>query len=212
MPHLTKALVNGATAPARGQAFLRDDVITGFALRVLESGAKSFVWEGRLKGRMRRLTIGRYPDLPVAVARQKALEIRAAIGRGEDPSEARHAEHKQPTFGDLAVAYLQRHSRPHKAPLSVRDDEHYLAKLIPQGWQKRRLSDISRTDVERLHAALGGERGHYAANHAIRLLRHMFNLSRDWEMSKGDNPAARITLFKEPRRERYLTPQGIGEG
>jgi integrase len=209
MPHLTKALVNGATAPARGQAFLRDDVITGFALRVLESGAKSFVWEGRLKGRMRRLTIGRYPDLPVAVARQKALEIRAAIGRGEDPSEARHAEHKQPTFGDLAVAYLQRHSRPHKAPLSVRDDEHYLAKLIPQGWQKRRLSDISRTDVERLHAALGGERGHYAANHAIRLLRHMFNLSRDWEMSKGDNPAARITLFKEPRRERYLTPEEL---
>jgi integrase len=209
MPHLTKALVNGATAPANGQAFLRDDVITGFALRIIESGAKSFVWEGRIRGRMRRLTIGRYPDLPVAVARQKALEIRAAIGRGEDPADARQAEHKQPTFGDLAVEYLERHSRPHKAPLSVRDDEHYLAKLIPQGWQRRRLSDISRTDVERLHTALGRERGPYAANHAIRLLRHMFNLSRDWGMSKGDNPAARITLFKEPRRERYLTPEEL---
>jgi len=209
MPHLTKALVNGATAPTRGQAFLRDDVITGFALRVIESGAKSFVWEGRIKGRMRRLTIGRYPDLPVAVARQKALEIRAAIGRGEDPADARRAEHKQPTFGGLAVEYLEHHSRPHKAPLSVRDDEHYLAKLIPQGWQQRRLSDISRTDVERLHSALGRERGPYAANHAVRLLRHMFNLSRDWGMLKGDNPAARITLFKEPRRERYLTPEEL---
>ena len=46
MPHLTKALVSGAKAPANGQAFLRDEVITGFALRVIESGAKSFVWDG----------------------------------------------------------------------------------------------------------------------------------------------------------------------
>jgi hypothetical protein len=56
---------------------------------VIATGAKSFVWEGRIKGRSRRITIGRYPDLPVAVARQRALEIRAA---GENPAEARQAE------------------------------------------------------------------------------------------------------------------------
>jgi len=209
MPHLTKSVVEADKAPASGQTFLRDDAIQGFALRVIATGAKSFVWEGRIKGRSRRITIGRYPDLPVALARQRALEIRAAVGRGEDPAEARQVERKQLTFSDLAAAYLERHSRRHKAPLSVRDDEHYLAHLMPAGWQKRRLSDLSRTDVERLHAALGRDRGPYAANHAMRLLRHMFNLARDWEVLKGDNPAARIKLFKEQRRERFLTPEEL---
>jgi hypothetical protein len=83
LPHLTKAVVEAAKPPTAGQAFVRDDSIKGFALRVIATGAKSFTWEGRTNGRMRRITIGRYPDQPVALARQKALEIRAAIGRAK---------------------------------------------------------------------------------------------------------------------------------
>jgi hypothetical protein len=71
MPHLTKVVVEAAKQPAAGQAFVRDDAIKGFALRMIATGAKSFTWEGRTNGRMRRITIGRYPDLPVAVAPTK---------------------------------------------------------------------------------------------------------------------------------------------
>jgi integrase len=209
MPHLTKAVVEAAKQPAAGQAFVRDDAIKGFALRMIATGAKSFTWEGRTNGRMRRITIGRYPDLPVAVARQKALEIRAAIGRGEDPAEARQAERRQATFGALAEAYMERHARPHKRPRSILQDEYNLAHYVPAGWKARRLSDVTRGDIDRLHATVGREHGSYSANHTIRLLRHMFNLARDWGMLKGDNPVARIKLFKEQRRERFLTPEEL---
>jgi integrase len=37
----------------------------------------------------------------------------------------------------------------------------------------------------------------------------MFNVARDWKMLRNDNPAARIKLFKEQRRERYLTPEEL---
>jgi integrase len=37
----------------------------------------------------------------------------------------------------------------------------------------------------------------------------MFNLARDWKMLTNDSPAARIRLFKEERRERYLTPEEL---
>ena len=107
MPHLTKAVVEAAIAPNAGQAFLRDDAIRGFALRLIATGAKSFVFEGRIKGRMRRFMIGRYPDLTVAMARQKAIEIRAAVGRGEDPAEARVIERHELSFGELAERYLR---------------------------------------------------------------------------------------------------------
>jgi hypothetical protein len=79
--HLTKAVVE-AKAPTSGQRFVRDDAIKGFALRVIASGAKSFIWEGRVNGRVRRITIGQFPDMPVAVARDRAMGIRAAIAQG----------------------------------------------------------------------------------------------------------------------------------
>ncbi|MBV8357076.1 MAG: tyrosine-type recombinase/integrase [Deltaproteobacteria bacterium] len=209
MPHLTKTVVEAAAAPKAGQTFIRDDEIKGFALRMIAAGGKSFVFEGRIKGRMRRVTIGRYPDVTVATARQKALEIRAAIGRGDDPAEARILQKHESTFGALAERYLRDYALPYKKPRSVADDKYYLAHYIPSGWQTRRLSDITRTDIEQLHSRVERDHGKYPANHAVRLLRHMFNLARDWKMLRNDNPAARIKLFKEQRRERYLTPEEL---
>jgi integrase len=209
MPHLTKAIVEAAIAPKGGQTFLRDDAIRGFALRLIATGAKSFVFEGRIKGRMRRFTIGRYPDLTVAMARQKALEIRAAVGRGEDPAEARVIERRELSFGELAERYLCDYAVPHKKPRSVADDKYYLTNCIPSVWLTRRLSDIERAEIEQLHSRIARDHGKYAANHALRLLRHMFNLARDWKMLMNDNPAARIKLFKEERRERYLKPEEL---
>ena len=73
MAHLTKATVEAAKAPASGQTFIRDDALKGFALRVIPSGTKTFLWEGRIKRRVRRITIGRFPDLSVALARAEAM-------------------------------------------------------------------------------------------------------------------------------------------
>jgi len=85
MAHLSRTVVEAVEALHSGQIFLRDDAIKGFALRVLAAGGKSFIWEGWVLSRMRRITVGRYPDLPVLLARQKALEIGATVGLGGDP-------------------------------------------------------------------------------------------------------------------------------
>ncbi|MGO9266211.1 MAG: tyrosine-type recombinase/integrase [Candidatus Binataceae bacterium] len=209
MPKITKNLVERASSPPRGQGFIRDDGIEGFALRLTAGGAKSFVWEGRIKGRTRRVTIGQFPDLSVAIARIRAQKIRSAVAEGYDPSEEGRAERAQPTFADLVEAYFERHANKHKRESSVRADEWYLAKYVPSSWRSRRLSDIGRNDVEKLHAAIGEAHGPYGANHTVRLLRCMLNLARDWKLLKGDNPAARIKLFKEERRERYLSPDEL---
>jgi integrase len=37
----------------------------------------------------------------------------------------------------------------------------------------------------------------------------MLNLARDWGLFKEENPAARIRLFKERRRERFLSPEEL---
>jgi hypothetical protein len=111
---ITKSLVEHAPAPQTGQKFIRDDELKGFALRVTASGAKSFVWEGRVRGRTRRFTLGPYPALTVVAARHEPLTAKAAVTDGGDPSAERKSDHRELTFAALAARYLTDHAKPHK--------------------------------------------------------------------------------------------------
>jgi integrase len=206
---LTKDAIERAERPEAGrrERFIRDDVVRGLGVRITMSGAKSFIFEARIQGRPRRLTLGCWPDVTVILARQRALEIRTAIARGEDPAAEAEAARKEATFADLAAVYMERHARPSKR--SAWQDENTLRRYIPVGWNSRRLSDITRADLARLHAKVGEEHGHYAANRTLALLRTMFNLARVWELFKSENPAQGIKQFREQRRERYLSPDEL---
>ena len=219
MANITKLLVENARPRREGQLFVRDDQLTGFALRVTCNGVKSFVWEGRIKGRMRRITLGQFPALSVLDARKAALETKTAIVHGADPSKERADQRAEATFGELANTYLERHARQRK--VSWREDEALLNNHVPLSWRSRRLSEISRQDVIHLRDAVSRKtdprkKGNakaggipYAANHLIRLLRAMFNLARDWGMISADNPATRIKLFPERKRDRFLSPDEL---
>jgi integrase len=206
---LTKEAIDRAIPPSAGQKerFIRDEVVRGLGVRVTAGGAKSFIFEARIKGRPRRVTIGRWPDVTVAFARQRALEIRTAIAHGEDPAADAEAARKESTFADLATVYMERHARPNKR--SAWQDENTLRRYVPDGWNNRRLSDITRADVARLHARIGEEHGHYAANRTLALLRTMFNLARVWELFKSENPVLGIKQYREQKRERYLSPNEL---
>src|SRR5215831_12441475 len=211
MAHLTKSLVEKTLPPKRGQLFLRDDEITGFALRVTSNGAKSFVWEGRINGRMCRDTLGRFPDLSVVEARAKAFEYKAKIARSENPVGQRDAEraalHAEKSLSQLVDEYLNLHAKPHKR--SWREDERMTRRYLPSSWSSRRLSDFSRHEMVRLHQTIGHEHGHYAANRLVALLRTMFNRAKHWGRLKEENPVRGIKLFHEEKRERFLTAEEI---
>jgi integrase len=203
MAHLTKQIVETAKAPADGQRFIRDDQIKGLALRITANGVKSFVWEGRIKGRMRRITLGQFPAITVVLARDKALEMKAAISRGGDPALERQQEREEPTFGNLTVRYLDEHAKPHKK--SWKRDESRIEAHFSK-WNSRRVNDVSADEVARLHHAISEAHGKVAANRAIELLRVIFNLGRDWGYLNGANPAARVKRFHENKQERFLSP------
>ncbi len=172
-------------------------------MRVTTAGFKSFVWQGRIKGRAGRITLGEYPVLSVAQARQKSIEIKAAVGRGEDPTLERERGRTEPTFGEVADAYLK-------------DAEVRGLRSLPRSkgrlethtkrWRTRKLSDISRIDLDRLHHQVGEERGRVIANRVVTLIRRVFNQAGDRGLFKGENPASRVKLFHEQPRERFLSP------
>lgn len=91
----------------------------------------------------------------------------------------------------------------------MHQDELGLKLYIPKSWDSRRVSDITRDEIVKLHDSIGAERGHYSANRVIALLRCMWNCALDWKCFVGENPAARVRMFKESKRERFLSVEEL---
>jgi integrase len=214
---LTKKLIDAAQPPASGQAFLRDDSLRGFAVRIT-NGSKSFVLEKEIHGRVRRLTIGRVGALTLDQARTQAREHMVEIAKGHDPIAERQRRREAPTWAELEAMYLARHATRKKSAI---DDigllNHHLA-----SWRPRTLASITREDVARLHAHMGTQPSRVVrpgrplstpiprtANKMLSLVRSMFNLATDWGLYTGVNPCTRIKQFPEVSRDRFVTPDEL---
>lgn len=202
--NLTDTFVEKKPLPKSGEVFYRDRSLRGFALRVNWGGAKSFILECRVKGRVRRMTLGKWPVMPVVKARRRAVEWKGIIDDGGDPTAAGP---ETTTFGALETRYIE-HSKVH-GKKGWKREQQMLALYIPKGWRTRWLSDITRDEIIQLHDEIGEQNGRYASNRLITQLRSMFNAAIDWKLFTGENPAARIKMFREEKRERFLSPDEL---
>lgn len=78
----------------------------GLFLYVKPSGARSWVLRYQVHGRRRDLGLGAYPDVTLAMARDRAAEARRLIVEGEDPI-AKKQQSKPKTFKDAALELIE---------------------------------------------------------------------------------------------------------
>jgi integrase len=97
---LTEAAIK-RTLPGSAVRFLRDNQLIGFGLRITPNGAKSFIAEGRVNGRMRRFTIGPVERFSASEARLRARTLLAEMHDGKDPQAKRRAARQR--SGTLAA-------------------------------------------------------------------------------------------------------------
>ena len=207
---LSKTKVDNLSTPTKGQVFYRDDILMGFAVRVTQSGVKSFVVEKRINRVVRRKTLGRYPELTVEQARKEAQKFLGKVATGIDPiAEKRDREAKGVTLGQAFEEYLTlRHGLK---PGTVFDYRRSMREFFPD-WLNRPLQTISKDAVAHRHA----KNAHrpVRANNAFRVLRAIFNFAAgQYEDSEGRslftvNPVNRIThnraWFRVQRRRTII--------
>jgi len=196
---LTKRVVDAIEPPAAGQAFHRDSLLPGFALRVTAGGAKSFTVEKRIRGRLRRTTLGRYGPLTVEEARVRAQRFLSQVADGRDPLAEKKAHvYAGVTLGEVFERYLK--IRTHLKPNTV-DDYRRLMREVFGDWQTRPLTAISKDMIQGRHAT-HGERSHSRANNAMRLLKALFNYARgQYDDAEGrslypENPVDRLSHIR----------------
>lgn len=65
--------------------------VAGLHLQVLPSGGKSWLLRIVIGGKRREVGLGGFPDVPLALAREKAREVRETVQQGRDPIAERAA-------------------------------------------------------------------------------------------------------------------------
>ncbi len=90
MPKLTAQYVRDLPLAVTGQTLVTDDALPGFGVRV-GARSKSYFAESRVKGRTRRVTIGRADTLTLNEARKLAMKALSEMADGRD----RNAELKR---------------------------------------------------------------------------------------------------------------------
>ena len=139
----------------------------------------------------------------------RARRLLGEIAEGKDPAALREAQRAAPNFREFSARYLTEYAVPRKKPRSVEEDRRNLRLHIWPELGKRRLTDITDSDIAKLHAKAKSRPAN--ANRCLALLSHIFNVAEKWgERLRGTNPCALIDKYPERTRERMLSPQEFG--
>ncbi|MBX3026970.1 tyrosine-type recombinase/integrase [bacterium] len=209
--HLTKRAADAVAPRAGGDVVLWDDEVPGFGMRVKPNGRKSYVLQYRNgSGTSRRVTIGKHGVLTAEGARAEARRLRARVAEGGDPATERQRQRQADSLDAFAKRYLSHHAEAHKKAASVVNDRLLLKLHILPALGSRKLADITREDVTKLHQAM--RKTPYAANRMLALLSKMMNLAEKWgARPDGSNPCRHVERFREKRRQRFLAPAELVE-
>jgi integrase len=117
MPKLTAQYVRDLPLSDTGQVLLIDHALPGFGVRV-GALSKTYFAEGRVKGRTRRVTLGRADTITLNEARKLAIKALAEMADGKDRNaELKLQRAKLITLGQAAKGWLA--ERPLRASTSA---------------------------------------------------------------------------------------------
>ncbi|MFC4351761.1 tyrosine-type recombinase/integrase [Fodinicurvata halophila] len=148
---------------------------------------------------------GTTPLVTLEQAREIARELRRRLGRGQNPTESKHADWRALTLKQALEIYLDSgKERSERTTQGYRDAvERWLG-----DWQNRTLASLSPREVAERHKELG-KRGRYAANQAMRVLRAVYNRARKLHPELPPNPCDAVEFFTEKPREAAIPPEEL---
>jgi integrase len=161
----------------------------------------------RYQGIKRRLTLGTYPSLSLASAREQAADMLRSVAHGADPAASKKGARKAETFAELADEYLERHAKQKKR--SWRKDELAIDRDLKPRFGRMKAKAVARKDVLKMLDEIQERGAPIQANRTLEILRKIYNWGIGREIIDA-NPCLRIERpSPENRRERVLTDDEI---
>jgi integrase len=194
---LTKSRVESLPNPVAGQSLHWDDELRGFGVRITPSGARSYIVQGRVAGKSRRVTLGAHGRLTCEEARRKAKAALVALDEGVDPQvERKVAVAAAVTLREVAHDYCKNRRTTKGGNLSAKTIRDILRHIRTNfgDWADKPIvyitSDACRDRFEKI-----SKRSEAQANQGFRILRALINFSSD-EENPRPNPVTTLSKKK----------------
>lgn len=219
---LTNDFLKNAFPTDGGRIEVRDDEEPGLIFRVTSTGARS--WSVRYtnaSGEHRRKSLGQYPAIGLARAREEARKVKGAVAVGDDVVAAERAtkaearRQRLSTLGGAGGAYfadakLGLH-RPNasgaKRPKTITEEERIFEKLVRPEFGATPLADLTRAEIQAFVSKVSKKsaaNGRFCRN----VLRQILSYAV-WKDLIPANPAQQIAIIPSKPRERVLTDEEI---
>ena len=196
---ITIRSVEALAADDGKEVTLRDSGLAGFEVRARAGGAKVYGIRYRIGGgrdaAMKRFTIGRHGSPWTAeTARAEAKRLLALVAQGKDPAGAKAAAKAAPTVAEFAARFLAEHAEAKRKASTAAEYHRLLDHVVLPAIGKKRVADVTRQDVAKLHYARRATPTE--ANRALAVTSTMFNIAERWGLRPdGSNPCRHVEKF-----------------
>ncbi len=208
--HFTDRLIKNLK-PKKNLYDLREGSGHGFAIRVMPSGYKSWIFLYHFEGKKQRMTLGSYPEITLADAHELHRKAVKCLLNGKNPAnekqkakvEARIAN----TVNELIDEYLEKWAKPRKR--SWHEDERILKKDVATTIGKLKAKDVTKKDILLILDQVINRGASIAANRTLAVIRRMFNFAVERDIISATPCYGIKTPNKENRRDRLLSEEEI---
>lgn len=187
-----------------------DDKLPGFRVRRQTTTWRVYEFNYYINGVRKQVKIGRHgtvtPDGTTSwtpeTARREAKRLAGLVAQGIDPKADGRGK-GAPTVEDLFDRYMADHVKRLRKDNTAREYEGVFKKHLSTPLGYRKVADITRADIEKLHGEL--HRKPSTANLCLAVLSAMLEKSEAWEWRpQHSNPCRHVERYKTHSRERVL--------
>jgi integrase len=212
---LTARFVETVKAQGCRQEY-RDSEAKGLVLRVTPGGIKTWAVLYSYGRRKRRLTLGEFPAIRLAKARELTLDVIARVAQGQDPQGQKLAERRGRldalSFNKLADAWLEKHAYVKLKPTAVVEYERMIDADLRPSIGEMAAGLITKQDVIlKVRDKIAGRGARVHADHVVGMVSRIYSWAIDEEYV-DTNPAYKIRKAAggPSVRDRVLSADEIG--
>jgi integrase len=208
--HLTDKTIQHLKPPTDGQLEVFDLAYPGLALRIGHGGAKAFVLFYNSSGKLKRETLGRWPAVSLADARDAWRKTRELIGKGEDPSSRDGAKSSAMLFEVVVEEWLKRDQAKNRASSLYQVTRAVENDLLPL-WRGKRVDAIGKCDIIALLDKISDRGAPLMASRTQAHVRRFFRWCIERDILKADPTTALPRVSNGKSRERVLTDDELAK-
>lgn len=179
----------------------------GFGIKISPKGTKAWIYRYKIHDKTEKVSLGHYPDMSLADAKRKFLELKELKRKGINPKQvlAPDQTEEKTTVKDLVNRWFTNYIAKHrKQPLQVR--QLINADIIPL-LGERDIQELEAKDITKELDKIVARGSNVHANKVLSAIKQAFN----YAVSRGELKANPATFIRardiggiEKPRERFL--------